>query len=113
MERAKIELMLNRPIYVGFVILDLPKTLMYDFHHNYIKQKYLDSTRPFKDTDSLTYQIQTINACENFYGGKHLLDFSGCEKESPFYNNENKKVIGKIKDELNGEIIEEFVGLSD
>ena len=86
---------------------------MYDFHHNYIKQKYLDSTRPFKDTDSLTYQIQTINAYENFYGGKHLLDFSGCEKESPFYNNENKKVIGKIKDELNGEIIEEFVGLSD
>ena len=48
---------------------------------------------------------------EDFYADKHLFDFSGYEKESPFYNDENKKVIGKMKDELNGEIIEEFVGL--
>ena len=44
---------------------------------------------------------------------KHLFDFSGYEKESPFYNDESKKVIGKIKDELNGQIIEEFVGLRE
>ena len=110
-ERAKVELTLNRPIYVGFVILDLSKTLMYDFHYNYIKQKYPDSTLLFTDTDSLTYQIQTDNVHEDFYVDKHLFDFSGYEKESPFYNDENKKVIGKIKDDLNGEIIEEFVGL--
>ena len=48
---------------------------------------------------------------EDFYADKPLLDFSGYGKESPFYNDENKKVIGKIKDELNGEIIEEFVDL--
>ena len=41
----------------------------------------------------------------------HLFDFSGYEKESLFYDGENKKVIGKMKDELNGGIIEEFVGL--
>ena len=40
-----------------------------------------------------------------------MLDFYGYEKESRFYNDENKKVIGKIKDELNGEIIKKFVGL--
>ena len=45
------------------------------------------------------------------YADKHLFDFSGYEKESPFYNDENRKVIGKIKDELNEEIIEEFFGL--
>ena len=36
-EQTKVELMLNRPIYVVFAILDLPKTLMYDFHYNYFK----------------------------------------------------------------------------
>ena len=63
----------------------------------------------FINTDSLTYQIQTDNVYEDFYIDKHLFDFSGYEKESPFYNGENKKVIGKMKDELNEKIIEEFV----
>ena len=110
-ERAKVELTLNRPIYVAFVIVGLSKILMYDFHYNYLKRKYSDLTLLFTDTDSLTYQIQTDNVYEDFYADKHLFDFSGYENESPFYNDENKKLIGKMKDELNGEIIEEFVGL--
>ena len=57
-EQAKVELMLNQPIHVGFAILDLSKTLMYDFHYNHIKQKYPDSKLLFTNTDSLTYQIQ-------------------------------------------------------
>ena len=57
------------------------------------------------------YQIQTDNVYEDFYADKHLFDFSGYEEESPFYGDENKKVISKMKDELNGEIIEEFVDL--
>ena len=110
-ELAKVELRLNRPIYVGFAILDLSKTLMHDFHYNYIKRKYPDSTLLFTDTDSLTYQIETDNVYEDFYADKHLFDFSVYGKESPFYTDENKKVIGKMNDELNDEVIEEFVGL--
>ena len=60
-ERAKVELTLNRPIYVGFIFMDLSKMLMYNFHYNYMKQKYPDSTLLFTETDSLTYQIQTVN----------------------------------------------------
>ena len=112
-ERAKVKLTLNRPIYVGFAILDLSKTLIYDFYYNRIKRKYPDSTLLLTDTDSLSYQIQTVNVYEDFYADKQLFDFSGYRKESPFYNDENKKVIGKMKEELNGEIIEEFVGLRD
>ena len=95
-ERAKVELTLNRPIFAGFAILDLSKTLMYDFLTN---------------RDCLTYRIQTDSVYEDFYANKHLFNFSGYENKTPFYNDENKKIIGKMKDELNGETIEEFAGL--
>ena len=112
-ERKKVELVLNRPIYVGFAILDLSKTLMYDFHYNYIKSKYPGerSKLLFTDTDSLTYSIKTNDLYEDMYQDKHLFDFSGYDENSPYHNNENKKVIGKMKDELGGVLIKEFVGL--
>ena len=46
----KEALTLNRPAYVGMCILDFSKTLMYDFHHNYVKQKC--KSKLFTDTDS-------------------------------------------------------------
>ena len=86
--------------------------LMYDFHYNYIKRKHPDSTLLFTDTDSLTYQVETVNVYEDFHADKQLFDFSGHEKESPFDNDQKtKKVISKMKDKLNGETTEEFVGL--
>ena len=42
---------------------------------------------------------------------KHLFDFSGYKKDHPLYDTTNKKVIGKMKDELNGAFLKEFVGL--
>ena len=56
-EQAKVELLLNQPIFVGFAILDYSKMLMYDLHYNYIKSKYPDSALLFTDTDSLRYQL--------------------------------------------------------
>ncbi|XP_065664717.1 uncharacterized protein LOC136086350 [Hydra vulgaris] len=60
----KTKLMYNKPTYLGMCILDLSKTLMYEFHYDYIKKKYADQAKLlFTDTDSLTYEIKT----EDFY----------------------------------------------
>ena len=102
--------MLNKPIYVGFTVLDLSKWKMYDFHYNFIK-KYFNAELLFTDTDSLTYEIKSEDVYKEFYKWKDLFDFSNYSKDSRFYDDTNKKVIGKMKDEYGGVIIDEFVGL--
>ena len=103
-------LTLNKPIYVGFTVLDLSKWKMYDFHYNFIKKNF-DAELLFTDTDSLTYEIKSENVYEKFFKWKDLFDFSNHSKDSKFFNETNKKVIGKMKDEFGGVIIIEFVGL--
>ena len=103
---------LNKPIYLGQAILDISKTLMYDFHYRYVKPKYGDRARLlFTDTDSLCYRIQT----EDFYEDisedvPKWFDTSNFPKGHPI-GGANKKVLGMMKDEAGGEAISEFVGL--
>ena len=110
--KIKETLTLNRPAYVGMCILDLSKTLMYDFHYNYIKSKYGDKAKLlFTDTDSLMYEIQTDDVYKDLFVDKDKFDNSDYPEDSPFYFGDNKKVIGKFKDEAAGIPITEFVGL--
>ena len=57
--------MLNKPIYVGFTVLDLSKWVMHEFHYNFIKKNF-DAELFLTDTDSLTYEIKSKNVYEEF-----------------------------------------------
>ena len=74
-------------------------------------KKKINAELLFTDTDSLTYEIKSKNVFEEFHKWKDLFDFSNYSKDSKFLNENNKKVIGKMKDEFGGVIITEFVGL--
>ena len=112
---SKTKLIFNKPVYVGMCILDVSKTLMYDFHYNYIKPKYNDKALLLMtDTDSLCYEIET----EDFYKDissdvESKFDTSAYPKDHPsgIKTGVNKKVIGMMKDECSGEVMVGFVGL--
>ena len=108
---AKTVLTLNKPIYVGFCILELSKLLTYQFHYDYVLKTFNSAKLLFTDTDSLVYEIKDSNVYDQCFKGKHLFDFSGYPKNSVYYDNSNKKMLGKMKDELNGNKTVEFVGL--
>ena len=108
--QIKSVLTLNKPIYVGFSILELSKLLMYKFHYDYVCNKY-DAKLFLTDTDSLVYKIDSKDIYEQCLKDRRLLDFSGYPITSKYYASTNKKVLGKMKDEFNGVKIVEFVGL--
>ena len=110
--KIKETLTLNRPAYVGMCILDLSKTLMYNFHYNYIKNKYGNKAKLlFTDTDSLTYEIEAEDVYRDFWNDKDRFDSSDYPESSPYFDKTNKKVIGKMKDECASIPISEFIGL--
>ena len=83
---------------------------MYDLHYNFIMKNF-DDELLFTDTDRLTYEIKSENVYEKFFKWKDLFEFSNYSKDSRFCDEINKKVIGKMKDEFGGVIVDEFVGL--
>ena len=104
---------LNKPMYDGFSILDISKTLMYDFHYNFAKPNLPNVQLCYMDTDSFIYDIpmsqdQVTRVLKDHEDG---FDFSNYPKDHPNYSVTNKKVIRKMKDELGGGKIKEFVGL--
>jgi len=76
-QKIKETLKLDTPAYIGMSILDISKTLMYDFHNNYIKNKYKNKAQSlFTNTDSLTYEIQTKDIYDDFWKNKDKFDNS-------------------------------------
>ena len=109
-EMYKTKTILNKPIYCGVSVLDLSKTLMYDFYYNDLKAKYADKIELlYTDTDSLLFKVETQDLYEDIYANKDNYDLSNFDPESKYFDPKNKKVIGKFKDEMGGKAIKEVV----
>ena len=115
MEMKKTEVKMNKPIYLGQAILDISKTLMYEFWYGYVKPKYGDNVKLcYMDTDSFVIHVKTEYVYKDIADdADEWFDTSKCDKNDnrPLHIGKNQKVIGKFKDELNGQIMTEFIAL--
>ena len=113
-EMKKVKVKMNKPIYLGLSILELSKITMYEFWYDYVKVKYMDNARLcYMDMDSFVINVKT----KDFYKDiaedvKERFDTSNFSYDRPLPIGMNKKVVGPMKDELGGGIINEFVALS-
>lgn len=109
----RVEFKYNKPVYIGVSILDISKIRMYEFHYNVMKKKYNDNIELlYTDTDSLKYLIYTKDVYEDIKEIINEFDTSDYDINNK-YNIPliNKKIPGKMKDENNGKIFTEFIGL--
>ena len=104
---------MNKPIYLGLSILEISKTLMYEFWYDYMKPKYNNDVKLcYMDTDSFIMNIRTNDFYKDIANDvENRFDTSNYEVNRPLPTGKNKKIIGLMKDELGGKIITEFFTL--
>ena len=97
----------NKPIYVGAQILDLSKTLMYEFHYEYMKPRWTGLKTLYTDTDSIIYWIKGKDFYKDILeDANKWFDTSGySESKGGIKLGVNKKVIGKFKDETGDQVM--------
>ena len=110
-EMKKTKVKMNKPIYLGLSILEISKTLMYEFWYGYMKPKYGNDVKLcYIDTDSFIMNIKRNDFYEDIANDvENRFDTSNYEVNRPLPIGKNKKVIGLMKGEVGGKIITEFV----
>ena len=114
-EMKKTTVKMVKPLYLDMSVLDISKTLMYEFQYDYIGPKYGDKVKLFyTDTDSFIINIKTEIFFEDICNDvEKWFDTSNYDKNDKrtLQIGKNKKVPGLFKDELGGKIITEVVAL--
>ena len=106
-------MLMNKPVYLGLSVLDLSKTVMYEFWYDYLKPQYGENAKLcFMDTDSFIVHVKTDYIYKNIAEDVDtIFETSNFETDIPLPKGKNKKVIGLIKDKLGGQIMKEVAGL--
>lgn len=112
-EMEKLQVYMNKPIYVGMAILDISKTILYDFHYQFMMQTLKNNCKLlYTDTDSGVYEIKNINIYDIMKKNIDRFDTSEYPENNRFQIPlMNKKIPGLMKDECQGRIVTEFIGL--
>ena len=103
-ETKKTKVRMNKPIYLGLSILEISKTLRYEFWYDYMKPKYANNFKLcYMDTDSFIINIKTNDFYKDISSNiENRFDASNYEVNRPLPTGKNKKIIGLMKDELGG-----------
>ena len=112
-EMGNLKFVMNKLVYLGQAILDLSKTIMYEFHYDYMKRKHSDDRLKlcYMDMDALIYSIRTQDFYKDMAGDVEARFYTSGYVDRPLPIGRNKKVIRLMKDELGGEIMKEFISL--
>lgn len=110
---SRTEISIKKPLYVGMSILDISKEHMYSFHYSFMKEKFGNKCKVmYTDTDSLVYNIETIDPYEIIRNNLDRFDTSDYKEDNIFQMPRvHGKFIGLFKDECNGCIMALFIGL--
>ena len=108
------EVLLDKPTYLGFSVLELSKLLMYETYYDKL-QPYFGQENiqlHYMDCDSFVLSFETENIINDLKNLEDLFDFSNMNKNHELFSNKNKKIVGKFKIETPENIwIDEFVAL--
>ena len=100
---------MDKPIYIGTSILDLSKSLMYDYYCNNLKSKYKDNVSLlYMDTDSFILEIKTSDAYEDMIDNIDIYDASNYKSGDVLFSSKNKRLLVSLK--MNW-VMSEFLGL--
>lgn len=101
----------NKPIYVGFSVLDISKDIIYDFFYGFLKNHYKDNVHLlYTDTDSILAHIFTENFYSDMKNNLSMFDTSNFPENNIHDIPKGESIIGRMKDEFGGCIIESFYG---
>ena len=108
------EVLMQKPIYLGFALLELSKVIMYEIYYDKVQPYYIQENIQihYMDTDSFVLSVNTKDIIKNLKNSEDINDFSNLDENHELFSNDNKTILGKFKIKTHKNIwIDEFIAL--